>query len=127
MKCCIKELEEQWKEFELIEQELNEKRAMYKRKNREAHKQKMERFCTTKLNSYVTVTENGIPTIHDLDYVSHTFNSVKEAYDFYEIVSEASPSDMNYLLLKIQLRSYLVKFKDCFKYGKELLNTKTIH
>lgn len=76
------------------------------------------------LSSYLTVTEDGIPTVYDLVWGGHTFESLKQAYEFYEVLIEGDPLNMEYRLILFQLKSCMKGFKG---YEKESLSSKNRH
>lgn len=68
-------------------------------------KETIAKECSTPLNVYITVSEDGVPKIHDKAYGFYDFSNVKEAYEFYEMLREADPDNLEYRLLAFELKA----------------------
>ena len=76
-------LESQHEEFLKIDREIQER----KQKSIREYKFK-QRNRNIGLSCYVTLSETGLPTIHDSSFGPHTFKSLKDAIDLYEMILE---------------------------------------
>lgn len=87
------------------------------------------------LSCYITITEDGKPTVHDLEYGSQEFGSLTEATEFYEMLLEAyhegqmndelyveSDDEREYRYLFYQLEAYNQNFTGIAK--RKLENAK---
>lgn len=66
--------------------------------------------CSTALSVYITVSEDGVPSIHDKAYGFYDFANVKEAYDFYAMLTESDPDNLEYRLLAFELKALSTPF-----------------
>lgn len=78
-----KSLESEYEEFLEIDREIQE----IKQKCIREYKFK-QRNRNISLSSYVTISEKGLPTVNDVNFGPHTFKSLEDALESYEMILE---------------------------------------
>lgn len=112
MKKDIEELAKIHEEFQEIDNNIKRIKSENNRNNRRKN---------IGLNCYATISEDGLPTVHDLVYGSHKFQKLSEAIDFYQMLCETEPYNIEYEALLYQLNGFSKPLS--FKLTKQRLMT----